>query len=224
MENNSEKDNFSTSVVLDADCREDEVKTTTTSISQEMYNWAKIIVRVSVSVVSFLGCAFITYLFITNVLYHFGDSGPWDQNATLNNISSHISHSTEGIPNVTQSPSDFRPSPTSSDHESQGLLLEAVNRETQSLQALGCHLTPHKENMASLLRPKDHILDRDFHPKQITIEKCDDMYSYCGFGGKLCAPARNNSVQKEVVLWFYEAGKLVLESRMVESDSDCECQ
>ncbi|XP_047497758.1 uncharacterized protein LOC125044842 [Penaeus chinensis] len=226
MEGYSEKGKVSTSVVMDVNCNEDDKITRLDSILVQLYIWVKITLCMAVTVVTLVGCAFTIYIFITAML-HAGDSQPvpYDHNTQPGETTTtYLTDSTEGALEVTKSPANDHPRLISADSESLKSVLETIRRQNQSLLALECRPTPRKEKAVSLLSPKDRILDKDFFPKDISIEKCDDVYSYCGVGKSVCVPARNNTGKKAVTFWYYEGEETVIETRAFESDSDCECQ
>lgn len=226
MEVYNEKGKVSTSVVVDVNSNEDDERTRLNSILVKLYIWVKITLCMAVTVVSLAGCAFTIYLFITSLLRG-GDSQsvPYDHNTKPDETTlTYLTHFTEGAPEVTKSPTNDYPRLASADSETLKPVLESIRRQNQSLLALGCRPTPHKEKAVSLLSPKDRILDENFFPKDITIEKCDDVYSYCGVGKGVCVPAGNNTGKKAVTFWYYGREGTVIETRTFESDSDCECQ
>lgn len=204
MESQSEKEKLSTSVVVDVSCSENDVRTSSESNLHQV--WFKIM-RVAVIAAIVAACAFTIYSFIT-LLLHGGESGtvPYEPTTNLDETTTtYLNHSTPNHPRLPSA------------------VFESIRRQNQALLALGCQPTPRKVKVVALLSPKDRILDEDFDPKEILIGKCDDKYSYCGVGS-VCVPARNDTGQKAVTLWYRKGEGIVTETRIFESDSYCECQ
>lgn len=147
---------------------------------------------------------------------------PYDHSTILDETTTtYLTHSAEEAPEVTQPPTSDHPRPTYADSESSELHMEADRRQNQSLEGPECTPRFHDAQLASLLNPKDELLDKNFYPKRIMIGKC--IEDHCKDKRLKCLPAWNSIGLITVLVFYEENGKPVYVKRTVPSDSSCEC-
>lgn len=105
---------------------------------------------------------------------------------------------------------------------------KGISEEMQQLQQLGCKPRLAVVRIAEYIKKDNELLDKDYFPKVVPINRCLPITSFCGnyrLGAPngTCLSDEKAVKQRNTTVFYYDDAKKILEEVEVSEDTACKC-